>query len=117
MKRLPRYLYNLIRFAIVTSLVAVVVAFVLVYAVLTVPSLQDKVKHVAERELSNLLHTGVSIDKVAIMPFNEVVLKGVRVPEQSGDSLFYIDRIGAGVDLFEMITSERIVFTYATSLA
>ncbi len=113
MKRLPRYLYNLIRFAIVTSLVAVVVAFVLVYAVLTVPSLQDKVKHVAERELSNLLHTGVSIDKVAIMPFNEVVLKGVRVPEQSGDSLFYIDRIGAGVDLFEMITSERIVFTYA----
>lgn len=113
MKRIPRYIYNLLRFALVTPLVAMVLAFIALYAALTVPSLQDKVKHVGEQELSKLLHTGVSIEHVSIMPFNEVMLQGVRVPEPQGDSLFYIDRLGAGISLKELIFNRKLVFTYA----
>lgn len=113
MKKTVRKIYDVLRLAIVTALVTVVSAFAILYVALSIPAVQDKIKQVGEEELSKLLTTDVTIGEVSIMPFNEVVLKDVAVPTPQGDSLFYIDKLGAGVSLYQLITNRRLVFTYA----
>ncbi|WP_407402971.1 translocation/assembly module TamB domain-containing protein [Sodaliphilus sp.] len=113
MKKAARKIYNILRLAIVTALVSIVGVFAIAYVALSIPAVQDKIKEVGEEELSNLLHTDVKIGEVTIMPFNEVVLKDVEVPDQKGDSLFTIEKLGAGVSLYNLVVNQRIVFTYA----
>lgn len=103
----------MLRLAIVTALVTVVALFAVLYVALSVPAVQNKIKKVGEEELSKLLTTDVTIGEVSIMPFNEVILKDVAVPTPQGDSLFRIDKLGAGLSLYQLIANRRIVFTYA----
>lgn len=112
-KKAFRRTYNVLRTIIVTLLVTVVVLFAGLYIALSIPAVQDYIREVGEEELSDLLHTKVSIGKVSIEPFNEVVLQDVQVPDQKGDSLFTIDKVGAGLSLYNLIKDQRLVFTYA----
>lgn len=113
MKKTARNLYNVIRLTVVTALVIIVGAFALLYVALSIPAVQNRIKMVCERELSQLLNTNVTIGNVSIMPYNEVVLNEVLVPTQQGDSLFAIDKLGAGISLYHLVTNRRLVFTYA----
>ena len=40
------------------------------------------------------------------------MLERVNIPDQQGDSLFAIDKLGAGLSLFNLLTQGRLVFTY-----
>lgn len=113
MRTIVHKAYNLLRLTIVTILVAIVGLFAIAYIALSIPSIQNKIKAVGEQELSNLLNTQVTINNVSIMPFNEVILNGVTVPDQKGDSLFSIDKVGAGLSLYNLVANRRLVFTYA----
>ncbi len=113
MKRVARYIYNILRLMVVTVLVAVVAIYGVVYVALSIPQVHNKIKGVAEKELSKLLTTEVAIGELTIFPFNEVVLKDVCVPTQQGDSLFTIDKLGTGISLYNLIVDRRLVFTYA----
>ena len=113
MKKAARRVYNVLRTIVVTIFITVVTLFVGLYVALSIPSVQDYIKGIGEKELSNLLHTKVTIGAVSIMPFNEVVLKDVQVPDQKGDSLFCIEKLGAGISLYNLIKNQRFVFTYA----
>lgn len=112
MKKIVRYVYNALRTVVVTLIVAFVLAFALPYALLCIPSVQEKIKTEGEKELSDLLKTQVTIDHINISPFNRVVLERVNIPDQQGDSLFAIDKLGAGLSLFNLLTQGRLVFTY-----
>ncbi|MBQ0114688.1 MAG: translocation/assembly module TamB [Bacteroidales bacterium] len=112
MKAAARRCYKGVRFVIVTALVAVVAAFVLTYVALSIPAVQNKIKEKAEVELSKYLHTNVSIGDVSIMPFNEVVLNDVEIPDQQGGHLISVKTLGAGVSLYNLIKNKRLVFTY-----
>jgi hypothetical protein len=76
------------------------------------PSVQNKIKQRGEKELSQFLKTNVSIGSISIEPFNQVVLFNVKVPDQKGDSLFNIDKLGAGISIYNLIAKRKFVFTY-----
>lgn len=66
-----------------------------------------------EEELSKLLKTHISIGSLSISPFNQVILHDVLVPDQKGDTIMTIERLGAGFSFYNLILNKRIVFTYA----
>ena len=68
--KILQLIYKIIRSLLVAGLTAMVGLYVILYIVLSVPQVQDKVKRVGETELSKLLHTEVSVGKLSIAPFN-----------------------------------------------
>ena len=108
-----RWTYNVLRAIAVTILALVVLPFALSYLALSTPWVQNKIKAKVEQDVSNYLKTNVTIDKVSISPFNEVLLTGVTIPDQQGDSLIVIDKLGAGIDLGKLIMEDgKLSFTY-----
>ena len=113
MNKVARYIYNPIRTLLVTALIAVVVIFAGLYLALSVPAVQGKIKSAGEQALSDYLGTQVSIGHVSIEPFDQVTLNDVLVPDLQGDSLLVIDKLGAGISLYDLIARQKIVLTYA----
>ncbi|MGN1238035.1 MAG: hypothetical protein ACI4UW_03815, partial [Muribaculaceae bacterium] len=111
--KILQIIYKIIRSLLVAGLATVVGLYVILYIVLSVPQVQDKVKRLGEEELTKLLHTEVSVGRLSISPFNEVVLTDVAVPDQQGDTLLKVDKIGAGFSIYNLIARRRLVFTYA----
>ncbi|MBR6282916.1 MAG: translocation/assembly module TamB [Muribaculaceae bacterium] len=112
MKRGIKLTYKVVRTVLVTVLAVLVLSFVAIYAALLTPSVQERVKTEAEKALSELLKTDVTIGQVSIKPFNQVVLHDVAVPDQQGDSLLLVAKLGAGLDLNTLVKERRLLFTY-----
>lgn len=106
-------IYKVIRSLIVAGIAAVVGLYVILYVVLSVPQVQEGLKRIGEEELSGLLHTEVSVGRLGIAPFNEVLLHDVVVPDQQGDTLLSVDKIGVGFSIYNLVARRRLVFTYA----
>lgn len=112
MKEKLMLIYKTIRsFAI--SIIGIVSAlYLLLYILLTIPFVQNKIKTISETELSKLLNTEVRIGELSIYPFNEVVLYDVSIPTQEGSQLLQIQKLGAGISIYRLLIDQRIVFTY-----
>ncbi|MBQ9585983.1 MAG: translocation/assembly module TamB [Muribaculaceae bacterium] len=108
-----RWTYNTLRATIMTVVALLVVAYGIIYLGLSMPYFQNKLKAVGERELSKFLETNVTIDGISISPFNQVLLTGVNIPDQSGGDLIKVDKLGAGVSLYDLIVKGKIIFNYA----
>ena len=91
MKKLPRKFYNALRAIVVTVLVTAVALYAGLYVALLIPSVQQRIKNQGEKALSEYLGTQVSIEKIDITPFDQLVLHNVLVPDQAGDSLLRVD--------------------------
>lgn len=113
MKAVFYNIYRVLRTIIVFGIVAPVAIFLLLYLVLLIPSIQNGVKSTAEEELSKLLNTEVSIERLSIEPFNKVVLYDVDVPDKCGRDMLKLDKLGAGFSFYNLLMRGRIVFTYA----
>ena len=113
MKKAGYNIYKLMRSVLVTAMTAVGGIYVLLYIILSLPSVQEKVRGIGEAELSKLLKTEVSIGKLQISPFNQVVLYDVEVPDQKKNTLLHVDKLGAGISVYNLLAKRRIVFTYA----
>ena len=74
MKKLPRKFYNALRAIVVTVLVTAVALYAGLYVALLIPSVQQRIKNQGEKALSEYLGTQVSIDKIDITPFDQLVL-------------------------------------------
>ena len=108
-----RWTYNTLRATIMTVVVLLVVAYSAIYVGVSMPYFQNKIKAVGERELSKFLETHVTIDALRISPFNQVVLTGVSIPDQNGGDLIKVDKLGAGVSLYDLIVKRKVVINYA----
>ena len=106
-------IYRIIRTLLVTALSLVIGTYVILYVVLSIPAVQRNVKSIGEEELSKLLHTQVTVGRLNISPFNQVELFDVAVPDQEGGMLLKVDKIGAGISIYNLFAKRRIVFTYA----
>ena len=104
--------YNVLRSVVVTALVTVVALFALLYLLLLLPSVQQRLCDKGEKALSEYLDTEVKIGSVSISPFNQVELRDVLINDQQGDSLLTIGKLGAGINLKDLIADHRIVITY-----
>jgi|GEM_PF-64145 len=108
-----RWIYNTLRAAIMIVVVLLVVAYAALYLGVSMPYFQNKIKAVAEREASKFLETNVTIDAVSISPFNQVILTGVNIPDQSGGNLIKVDKLGAGVSLYDLVVRRKLILNYA----
>ncbi len=113
MKSVFYNIYRILRTIIVVGIVAFVTIFVALYLILLIPSVQTTIKSTTEKELSSLFETGVKISNVSIAPFNQVVLYDVDVADKKGKSLLKVDKLGAGLSLYNLLIKGRLVFTYA----
>lgn len=104
--------YLTFRAVIVTILVLAVVVPTLLYIALSLPVVQNFVRDLAETELSKTLDADVQIEKVIIQPFNRAQLRGVTVIEQ-GDTVMKVRRIGAGINLYDLLLRQKVSLTYA----
>ncbi|MGK6350809.1 translocation/assembly module TamB domain-containing protein [Parapedobacter sp. DT-150] len=59
--------------------------------------------------LSSELNTTVSLDGLYFRPFSSLVLQGLFVADQTGDTLLYADQLAAAVDLWKLRDSRVIV--------
>lgn len=112
MKKTLNNIYKGLRMVIVTLISAAILLFVALYVLLSIPSVQNKIRNEGEKELSKLLGADVSIGSINISPFHDLVLHDVYVPDQKGDSLLYVDKLGAGISLYNLVSNHRVVFTY-----
>ena len=108
-----RWIYNTLRATIMIVVLLLVVAYAALYLGVSMPYFQNKLKAVAEREASKFLETDVTIDGVNISPFNQVVLTGVKIPDQSGGDLIKVDKVGAGISLYDLIVKGKLIFNFA----
>lgn len=104
--------YNVIRSVVVTVLVLAVATYAGLYLLLSMPWVQNKIKERGEKELSEFLGTDVTIGDIAFEPFNELTLGRVNIPDRQGDSLLNIDRLGAGLSIYDLLVNRKIVITY-----
>ena len=105
--------YSIFRVVIITLLVLFIAVPMIVYVLLSLPFAQNIMCSKAETELSRLLNTPVSINSLAVSPFNRVTLRGVVVTDTVGDTIMTVRRLGAGVNPFDAISSDNISIDYA----
>lgn len=108
-----KWLYKILRSLLVTLAVLVIVVPGLVYAILSLPVFTDMIADTASTELTKLLGVKVNIKSVDISPFNRVALRNVTITDSVGtDTIASIGRLGAGIELSELITRKNIVINY-----
>lgn len=113
MKKTVFVLYKIIRSLLVTTLLLLVVIYSGIYIFLSLPSAQNRIRQIAEKELTALLDAPVTIGKVSFSPISEVVIYDVCLPDKSGKHLAGIDKLGARISLKSLIIDRSIVFDYA----
>ena len=106
-------IYKVVRSVAVALLLLFAVVYSVAYLVLLIPPVQDKIKKTAENELSELLDTKVTIGRIVFNPLNEVAIFDVHLPDREGRTLAEIERIGAGISIYDLLSDGRIVFDYA----
>ena len=116
MKKTVFVLYKIIRSLLVTTLLLLVVIYSGIYIFLSLPSAQNRIRQIAEKELTALLDAPVTIGKVSFSPISEVVIYDVCLPDKSGKHLAGIDKLGARISLKSLIIDRSIVFDYAEIL-
>ena len=107
----PKGTYNVLRSVVVTALVTFVAVVALLYLLLLLPSVQERLCDKGEKALSEYLNTEVSIGSVSIAPFNQLELNDVLINDQQGDSLLVIDKLGAGISLKQLPMAKLSVWT------
>lgn len=111
-----RHTYNVIRTIIVSALVTVVTLYAILYILLSIPAIQQRIKAEGEKELSKFLKTNVKIGELTIKPFNQIVLYDVVIPDQQNGDLIKIDILGAGLNVEKLFSDKRIEINYAELL-
>jgi hypothetical protein len=73
---------------------------------------QNKIRQVAEEQLSEKLGVDVTIGDLGIRPFNRAMLRDVALVNE-GDTLARISRLGAGVNLYDLVIHSHVTVNYA----
>lgn len=87
---------------------------ILLYALLSIPFIQQKVADFAVDQLKSTLKTEVSIDEVRLSLFNRATLKGIYIEDQSKDTLLYARDLDVKISLWELIKSNKLAITGIT---
>ena len=94
-------------------IVLLVIVYVGLYVILSVPSVQNKVRERVSQETSQLLGGTVEIKKLSVHPFSEVILSDVTLLSPEGERCASIGKVAAGIDLWSLFSDRRIVLNYA----
>lgn len=96
------------------ALAALLIALpVSMYIILSTSWAQDSIRRVAVKEISTLLATDVTIDRVEIHPFNRLSVYGVKALDDNGKTALTIDEVSAAFEFFHLLRTGRLVIDYA----
>ena len=112
LKTFIRNSYRVVRTVLFSMILIVAALYILLYVAISLPWVQDRIRVTAERELTALLGTHVSIGKVQISPAGELRLSDVAVPSPDGKPCLAVQRLGAGIDFTDLIINRHITITY-----
>lgn len=104
--------YLVTRTVIVAVILMMAVIPVVLYVGLSLDGIQNRIRKTAEEQLSALLDSDVKIGSVNIAPFNRLSLRNVTVQPEPGDTALAIRRLGAGVDLWDLLIRRHITVNY-----
>ncbi|MDE6066784.1 MAG: translocation/assembly module TamB [Duncaniella sp.] len=105
--------YKILRSLLIVLLVLPLAVPALLYIILSIPGVQDSLGRRAERELTTLLGSEVTIGGVDFQPFSRIVLSNVSVADTTGRPALDIGHLGAGISISESIWNRRLVVSYA----
>lgn len=106
--------YNILRAVLAVVIALPPILAVAFYILLSLPWAQDALRNLAQKELEHVLGTEVSIEAVAVSPFDRIDVRGVAVKDDFGENALVVGNISAGIDLGRLIGSRRIVIDYAS---
>ena len=92
-----------------TVIVLLATLYLGLYVILSVPTVQKKVKDRASRELSTLLGGDLTIGSLTVRPFSELLLSDVELVSPEGGRVAAISKVAAGIDLWTLISDRRIL--------
>ena len=101
-------LYRIFKVLVITLLISYFVVYIGLFVLLRIPSIQNKIRKITVSELSLLLDTKVSVNRVAIEPLNRVKIYGLQIYDQQGDTLLYADRVMAGVRPYALLENDLV---------
>jgi hypothetical protein len=83
------------------------IAFILlIYILLWLPPVQQKIKEIALSEISKKTHNQMRIGKLSFRPFNRLKLEDVYVQDLKGDTLLYANKLAVSCRLFRLLNNQ-----------
>lgn len=95
-----------------TLIILAIVVPALLYVALSLPWVQDAIRVKCESVLSEKLGAEITIRDLGLRPFNRATLRDITMVCE-GDTLAKINRIGAGINIFELMAHGNIAVDYA----
>ena len=87
-------------------LIFLLLLFVVIWALLQLPSVQTKIVHQVTKSLETTLGTKVSVDRVDIKFFKTLSVKGIYLEDQQQDTLLYASSLDINIGVFDLFGSE-----------
>ncbi|MCH5346680.1 MAG: hypothetical protein J1E63_06190, partial [Muribaculaceae bacterium] len=106
-------LYKIFRALAVTLLTLVIALPLVLYILLSLSGVQQKLKEAACRELSELLQTPVEIGDLSIYLPSRLVIEDVAVKDSTGVDALWIDRVDAAFEVRSFFENGNIIITLA----
>ena len=91
------------------AVIGFVSLLLLVYALLWLPPVQQKVKDVALSVLMERTDNRMSIGKLTFRPFNSLCLEEVYIEDLRGDTLFYAESVSASFHLLRLLDNHLLI--------
>lgn len=105
-------IFKIIWGVVMTCIVLAIAVPALLYVALSLPWVQDAIKVKCEQLLSGKTGAQVTIDDLGLRPFNRATMRGVSVV-YAGDTIAKVNRLGAGINIFELLAHGNIAIDYA----
>ncbi|MCL2650288.1 MAG: translocation/assembly module TamB [Candidatus Azobacteroides sp.] len=82
-----------------TIIISLFSIILVIYSLLWLPAVQQKIKTIAVNELNRSTNGQISIGNLYFRPFNKIVLENVYIPDLRGDTLLYAQHLSTGFSL------------------
>ncbi len=90
-------------------LIAIPAMILLIYLLLWIPPVQQKIKNIALNEVSKITKNKITIERFTFRPFSKLVLEDVYIADLQGDTLLHLDKLNAGFNLFELLNDRLLI--------
>ena len=109
-----KWAYKVVRSVLFATVAFLAFVFISLYILLSIPAVQNKIKDITAKELTAFLGADLEIGRISISPFNEVVIDDVVLYEPGSEKkCVAIDKLGAGISLWNLVRYQHVVITYA----
>jgi hypothetical protein len=76
---------------------------------LWLPPVQQKIKDVVLQEVMKKTQGQLSVENLQFRPFNHLLLENVYAADLKGDTLFYVENLNLGFNLFKLLDKQLLI--------